>query len=316
MATENNEHNRNTRLQKLSGSDFEIADGEPDIRGWDVKDASGRQIGEIEELIFDLESRKVRYLVVDLEENDLDLDDREVLVPIGVAELHENDDDVILNGVTADQLRALPEYDEDRFDTEHETSIRNVFGGLGGAAVATGAAVTGAAASTTRSGHDDEFYNHDHFNEKNLYRNRNRTGDMENETTIPVIQEELQVGKKEVATGGMRLRSRIVEQEVSENINLREETVNVERTAVNRPASEGDLIEENIEVIEHAEVPVVNKEARVVEEVRLNKEVNERDETISDTVRNTEVDVERTDDNVRNTGNTSYTSNSGNTSNI
>ncbi len=44
MATENN---RQTRLQKLSGSDFEITDGQPDIRGWDVKDASGKQFGEV-----------------------------------------------------------------------------------------------------------------------------------------------------------------------------------------------------------------------------------------------------------------------------
>ncbi len=311
MVTENisTENNRNTRLQKLSGSDFEIVDGEPDIRGWDVKDVSGKQIGEVEELIFDLQSRKVRYLVVDLEDNDFDLDSREVLVPIGVAELHESDDDVILNGITADQLRSLPEYDEDRFDTEHEKNIRNVFGGLGAAAV------TGTVASTTKGGHDDDFYDHEHFNEKNLYRNRDRTGNMENAMTIPVVQEELQIGKKEVETGGVRLRSRIVEKEVSENVNLREEKVNIERAAVNRPASEGDLIEGDIEVVEHAEVPVVNKEARVVEEVKLNKEITERDETINDTVRNTEVTVEKTGDNSSDINDSVYGTDSENTSN-
>ncbi|MCW3074151.1 MAG: hypothetical protein JWP69_1220 [Flaviaesturariibacter sp.] len=157
------EENRKTRLQKLSGSEFEIADGEPDIRGWDVKDAAGRQLGEVEELIFDYQSQKVRYLVVDLEENDYGLDDRDVLVPIGIAELHESDDDVILTGVTADQLRALPEYVEERFDTEHETGVRNVFGGLGAAAEAGGSS-------------QDDFYNHDHFNEGNLYRNRRGAG--------------------------------------------------------------------------------------------------------------------------------------------
>ena len=156
------EENRKTRLQKLGGSDFEIVDGEPDIRGWEVKDASGKQLGEVEELIFDYQSQKVRYLVVDMEENDFDLDDKEVLVPIGIAELHEDDDDVILTGVTADQLRSLPEYDEDRFDTEHESSVRNVFGGLGGAATAGG------------NSHDDDFYNHDHFNQGNLYKRRQK----------------------------------------------------------------------------------------------------------------------------------------------
>src|SRR5215217_5292531 len=102
MATDNNSRNR--RLQELRGSDYENADGEPDIRGWDVKDASGRRIGEVDELIFDVQSRKVRYMVIDLDKNDLDLDDRDVLVPIGFAQLKDNGDDVILNNITADQL--------------------------------------------------------------------------------------------------------------------------------------------------------------------------------------------------------------------
>lgn len=55
MTTENN---RKTRLQKLKGSDFEIMDGQPDIYGWDVLDSSGKQLGEVDELIFDYESRK------------------------------------------------------------------------------------------------------------------------------------------------------------------------------------------------------------------------------------------------------------------
>ena len=286
MSTENN---RNTRLQKLSGSDFEISDGEQDIRGWDVKDASGKQLGEVEDLIFDYESRKVRYLVVDLEENDFDLDDKEVLVPIGIAELHENDDDVILQGVSAEHMRSLPEYDEDRFDTDHETSIRSVFGGLGGAAL-------GAAGMAGSSNNNSDFYNNEQFNDENLYRNRRGRGETDNERVIPVVNEELEVGKREEETGGLRLRSRVVEKEVSEDVNLREENVNVERTAVNRLATEGDLREDTIEMKEFKEVPVVNKEARVVEEISLSKEVTDREETISDTVRNTEVDIDEDDE--------------------
>ena len=113
---------------------------------------------------------------------------------------------------------------------------------------------------------------------------------------IPVIKEELQVGKREIETGGVRLRSRIVERPVEESIRLREEHVSVERTPVNRAATEADFTsfkEGTIEEIEHAEKPVVAKEARVVEEVSLGKEVSEREETINDTVRHTEVDTEK-----------------------
>lgn len=296
MATESNSRDR--RLQELGDSDFEVADGQPDIRGWDVKDASGRRIGEVDDLIFDTQSRKVRYIKLDLEGNVLDLEPRDVLVPIGLAQLHDDDDDVILNNVTADQLRALPEYDDDNLDSDFESGIRRVFGGVGGTVAATGAALTG---DTDR---DTDFYNHEHFNDENLYGNRNSRQNVTSDTTgetIPVIREELEIGKREVERGGIRLRSRIVETPVEETVNLREETVNVERTSVDRPATEADLREEDIELRERAEVPVVNKEARVVEEISLNKEVDERQETIRDTVRETDVDIEKLDKNDRRT---------------
>lgn len=121
---------------------------------------------------------------------------------------------------------------------------------------------------------------------------------------LDVIEENLEVGKREVEKGAVRLRSRIVERPVEESVRLREERVHVERTPVDRDATDADFSnfkEKDIEMVERAEVPVVNKQARVVEEVRLNKEVNEREETIRDTVRNTEVDVENVDtDNVKN----------------
>lgn len=116
-------------------------------------------------------------------------------------------------------------------------------------------------------------------------------------TTIPRIEENLEVGKRTEERGGVRVRSRIVERPVEEHVRLREEHVHVEREPVNRPVSGQDLAslrEGEIEMTERAEVPVVNKQSRVVEEVRVTKDVNERDETIRDTVRNTDVDIENT----------------------
>lgn len=118
----------------------------------------------------------------------------------------------------------------------------------------------------------------------------------EREQSIPRIQENLEVGKRTVEHGGVRVRSRIVERPVEETVRLREEHVHVERQPVDRPVSDTELRhfqEGDIELTERAEVSVVNKEARVVEEVRISKDVNERDETIRDTVRNTEVDVDK-----------------------
>lgn len=115
--------------------------------------------------------------------------------------------------------------------------------------------------------------------------------------TIKVIQEDLQVGKRTVETGGVRVRSRIVAKPVEESVRLREERVTLQRMPVNRVATAADLTAfaaGEIALTEHAEVPVVSKEARVVEEISVGKDVTEREEVIRDTVRNTEVDVEDT----------------------
>ncbi|MGI4728781.1 MAG: DUF2382 domain-containing protein [Janthinobacterium lividum] len=113
--------------------------------------------------------------------------------------------------------------------------------------------------------------------------------------SIKIIEEKMQVGKREVETGGVRLRSRIVEQAVHEDVRLRTERVRVERTNVSRAATEADLAafkNATIEMKETAEVPVVSKEAYVTGEVSLGKEVSEKNQTVEGTVRKTEVDTE------------------------
>ncbi|WP_299824652.1 YsnF/AvaK domain-containing protein [uncultured Pontibacter sp.] len=115
-------------------------------------------------------------------------------------------------------------------------------------------------------------------------------------SSIPIVEEKMQVGKREVETGGVRMRSRIIERPVEEKLRLREEHVNVERRPVNRPASERDFAsfkEGETTISERAEVPIVNKEARVVEEVRLNKNVEQHDETVRGTERKTDVEIDR-----------------------
>jgi uncharacterized protein (TIGR02271 family) len=125
----------------------------------------------------------------------------------------------------------------------------------------------------------------------------------ETSTAIPVIEEQLQVGKQQVETGGARIRSRIIEKPVEASVRLREEHVVVNRRPVNREVTEADMNnirEGDIEITERAEVPVVAKQARVVEEVSVGKNVTEREETVSDTVRRTDVDVQEVDTDVTN----------------
>jgi uncharacterized protein (TIGR02271 family) len=119
-----------------------------------------------------------------------------------------------------------------------------------------------------------------------------------NKATIPVVEEKLKVGKRDVETGGARIRSRIVEKPVEANVRLREEHVVVNRHPVDREVKDADLKNfkpGEMEIAEYAEVPVIGKEARVVEEVEVGKKVTERNETVRDTVRSTDVDVKEFD---------------------
>jgi uncharacterized protein (TIGR02271 family) len=118
----------------------------------------------------------------------------------------------------------------------------------------------------------------------------------EGEITIPVVEEELTVGKREVERGHVRVHTYIEEVPVEEEIRLRQESVTVERHPVDRPATEADLdtfTEESMEFTETAEEPVVGRRARVVEEVTVHQDVEEHTETVRDTVRRTHVDVDQ-----------------------
>jgi uncharacterized protein (TIGR02271 family) len=130
-----------------------------------------------------------------------------------------------------------------------------------------------------------------------------RGSDTGRDEVIPVAEEELHVGKREVSRGRVRIRSHVTERPVQEQVTLAEERVQVERRPVEGSARAGAMSDDNlfrertIEVEERGEEAVVSKEARVVEEVLVRKEADQRTETVSDTVRKTEVEVEdgRTD---------------------
>jgi uncharacterized protein (TIGR02271 family) len=141
------------------------------------------------------------------------------------------------------------------------------------------------------------------YNQQNFAQTENRTN-TEGNMAIPVIEEELQVGKREVERGGARIRSRVIEKPVEASVRLREEHVVVNRRPVNRPVTDADLTnfkEGDIELTERAEVPVVGKQARVVEEVEVGKNVTEREQTVRDTVRRTDVEVDEVETDVTGT---------------
>lgn len=147
------------RLEELDGSDFEIAAHQPDITGWEIIDTAGEYIGDVDDLIFNRASRKVRYIVTSLNDG-TDPDSRKVLIPIGLVTLHEKDDEVIITAAVSDNLGLLPAYEKGKITPAQELQVRNIL-------------------SDTESIEDDtiiyeqhseDFYTHEHFNDKGFLR--------------------------------------------------------------------------------------------------------------------------------------------------
>lgn len=112
---------------------------------------------------------------------------------------------------------------------------------------------------------------------------------------IPVVEEELKIGKRLIRRGGVRVYTSVTDRPIEESVRLREEHVEVTRQPVDRAATASDMsaLETPIEITETAEEPVVSKQAKVVEEVIVQKAATERTETVRDTVRRKDVDVKK-----------------------
>ena len=208
------------------------------------------------------------------------------------------DDDGVLD---LDEQRAA--WNSDGWQGYDAATSGSTTGGLGAAAAGLAGSLTGSP-GTSRT---DVDAGEDVTGSPDITRARTDTaGASGGDEVIPIAEEELHVGKRQVGHGRVRIQTRVVERPVEEQVTLRDETVAVERRPVSGTTQAGTISgdpfqERTIEVEERDEEAVVSKEARVVEEVVVRKDVEQRTETVSDTVRRTEVDVDD-ERNVRGTG--------------
>lgn len=159
---EPNEHNNTAmRLIELSASDFEISDDQPDIIGWLMVDSYGDEVGQVEDVIFDNETKKVRYIVslIDLDDDGAE---RSVLIPIGVVSFDEAEDEVVIPEEFVVFLSTLPEYESGTvISPAEELAIRYAFLGKDGLTVEN---------SDPYQAHPEDFYAHAHFNDEKFRR--------------------------------------------------------------------------------------------------------------------------------------------------
>ena len=153
----------------------------------------------------------------------------------------------------------------------------------------------------SRFDESSEPYGHEKVRE-----HRDYLGSDEGKQKLEEIEERLEVGKRRVERGHIRAYTHVTERPVEETVELRKEEVHVNRERVDRPATDADFTEREIEVTETDEEAVVSKKAHVTEEVTLDKDVKVNKEVIRDTLRKQEVEVE-TDEGVTTGGKTSGT---------
>lgn len=123
--------------------------------------------------------------------------------------------------------------------------------------------------------------------------------------TLNVVEENLRVGKRDLNAGSVKVRTYTIQRPVTEDASLRDEDVTVTRRSVDRPVTDAETAfqDRTISAEEHHEEAVVSKEARVVEEIGIQKSATERTETINESVRKTEVEIDDQRDQTQRQGN-------------
>ena len=120
---------------------------------------------------------------------------------------------------------------------------------------------------------------------------------------LRLAEEQMNVGKRLFETGTTRIRRFVTERPVEAQVNLHEEHAKVVRRAVSDPnyIADIDWSDKEYTVTETEERPVVSKTSRVVEEIAVGREGSDRTETVRDTVRRQQADVEKVDPQKRKT---------------
>jgi uncharacterized protein (TIGR02271 family) len=270
--------------------DYEVAEGYPDPRGWTVRAADGRSVGKVRDLIVDTGTMRTRYLAVRLDDDVAGdrgrRDDRDVLVPIGTAQLDDDDDTVVVNELSADRFGTLPAYDVRSLTRDDEHELRTHF--TAGDAMSAGTIGAGAMAGS-------DFYDHEHFDDRRFFsggRDRARRGE---EERLTVSEEQLDIGKRRVAAGEVGVRKNVETRHVEQEVPLMREEVSVERRPVGADAANaGDIRinEGEIRIPVMREEAVVEKRLVPTEEIIIRKTAVRENQTVEADLRRERVDVD------------------------
>jgi uncharacterized protein (TIGR02271 family) len=245
--------------------DYQVARGEPDVRGWHVRTGDGRPIGEVEELIVDTEAQKVRYLEVGLDRKGFGLrDGRTVSIPIESAQIDRGDHTVLVERLSRDAIAALPE--SEYLGRAHPKLTPH----------------------DTTPGRDQPART-DRAERDRIDR------DMSAGTpkVIPRSEEELYVNTRRTQTGEVVVGKHVDTERVSQPVTVERERVHVERRPVEGGAQnrEIQMTDDEIRIPVMEEELIVEKRPVVREELVISKETVRETERVEDDVRKERFDV-------------------------
>lgn len=300
-------------LRRLSDlSDFEVADGYPDIRGWKVRTPDGQVLGKVDDLIVSTREMRVRYLDIDVDRSAASgvadaitprgAEEGHALVPIGSAQLNDDGNDVVVSSLSGGDLGAYPTYDRAQgISRDYEESLRTRFAG-GTAAGATGAAGAAGAAASGATEANDDYYAREHYDDNRFFGGRRKEGLAgRDEQRIDVTEEELSVGKRQVSAGEVEVRKSVETEHVREQVPVMHDEVTVERRPVNEARSGTDIGERSVRIPLSQEEVVVDKRPVVKEQVIVRKQAITENRTVDADLRREHVDVTGDTNRVRDT---------------
>ncbi|WP_303312395.1 PRC-barrel domain-containing protein [Hymenobacter sp. BT730] len=143
------------RLRDLEN--FEVADDSVDVRGWAVRGSDGKKFGDVFELIVDEDAMKVRYLDIELDASlQIDKWARHILLPIGVATIDEDGDNIFVPSLNLQSVLDYPPYTDIQITREYEEAMLRSL-------------------KLPLPEHATPFYEQAPYNEQHFYQNRHST---------------------------------------------------------------------------------------------------------------------------------------------
>lgn len=251
---------RLARLDQLH--DYKVADGDVDPRGWKLISRDGSELGEVDHLIADTGSMRVRYLAIKVDKQ-IDGNRRTVLVPTGHLTLDEGRKRVMAPGLDRNCIAGIPEYRGGDITRDEERRI--------------------AVACEKPYASQEKQYAHPRYRDENLW---------DEEARISRSEEELRVGTRERKAGEVDVTKSVETERVRQPVKVRHEEVEVERRPASGTTTGAEMRDREIRVPVTEEEVVVEKRPRVVEEVVVRKRDVEDTEYVDETVRKERVHVD------------------------